>query len=235
MNMGTSSDSGLLPKDPIESFAKGAAEGTLKWTKEEISKAINRLANHDLAFIEDIDIINEVKAEKTTEEFKLYANYIQDKELRKIVQLGLTLRKYNNGTDASKVSNLRDRIVERFGSDGLHIAEFVSSKRLSKYISSIITSSSPSTTDISKKIEYMLKNIDTFTMFIKSEDSLEIRFEQIKTILYANRPETFIITGTRTARNITSSLEYKIKREMYGYTTESFDDGIENVIFIKKK
>ena len=237
MSMETlSSPSSSLPPDPIESFAKGLVEGTLTWTKEEISKAIKKIANHEFAFIEDAETINEVKTEKNTEEFKLYTNYIHDKELIKIVQLGLTLRKYNNGPDASKVYNLRDKIVQRFGSDGLHIAEFVSSKRLSRYISSTITFSDLSTIDMSKKVESMLKNIDDFTMFIKSDDNLEGKFEQIKTILHANRPETFIITGTRTARRTTSALELKIKNEMSDdYTTESFDDGIENVIFIKKR
>ena len=88
---------------------------------------------------------------------------------------------------------------------------------------------------MSKRVEELLKKIDKFAIFIKSDDDVDRKFEQIKTILYANNPEIFILTGTRTARKTVATIELKIKREMDGYSTESFDDGIENVIFVKRK
>lgn len=221
--------------DPVASMAKGATMGVLEWTKEQIAEALKKIANHEFAFIEDQETINEVKEESHTEEFKLYTTYIHDKELKKLAQLGLTLRKYNLGNDPLKVKILRDAIVKRFGADGLRVAEFVSSKRLSRYIASIVTSSSISTIDMSKRVEELLKKIDKFAIFIKSDDDVDRKFEQIKTILYANNPEIFILTGTRTARKTVATIELKIKREMDGYSTESFDDGIENVIFVKRK
>lgn len=221
--------------DPIASIAKGATIGTLDWTKEQIKAAIERIKNHEFAFIEDRETINEVKEEAHTEEFKLYSTYIRDKELKKLARLGLTLRKYNNADAPAKVKNLRYAIVKRFGGDGLRVAEFISSKRLSRYIASIVTSGDISTIDMSKRVEELLKKIDRFAIFVKSDDDVNKRFDQIKAILYANNPEIFILTGTRTARQTVSELKHRINTEMYGYTTESFDDGIENVIFIKRK
>ncbi|MFA5313761.1 MAG: hypothetical protein WC375_10690 [Methanomassiliicoccales archaeon] len=99
-----------MPLDDETKAAAGVTYGTLEWSKDQIKDVVIGFLNHKLAFVEDKDTIDLVRSQRKTPEWKLISEYVKDKTLRILAQLGLTLRKMEINQD--DVTNLRNKIEE---------------------------------------------------------------------------------------------------------------------------
>ena len=68
--------------DPLASISKGAAEGTLSWTADQIKGLVQKFLNRDIAFVEDFRTIEVIKKQRKTSEWNLFKENVQDSDLR---------------------------------------------------------------------------------------------------------------------------------------------------------
>ncbi len=227
--MVTSSDN----NDLIVKAFEGATNSLVKLSAKQIDTFLTKLENHDLAFIEDPDIIKRIKGQRDSPSWKFYETYVKNPDLRIQVQAGLTLRGYTKNNDKDNIEKLRGKIGKRYGIAGLHIAEYVSSNILSKYIASLIDSTS-SAADITIKVEGILKNVERDVVFIKNTDNAKEKADTIKNRINTNVPGSFIIASTRKASKIHNKILKLLENKFEGYTIATNNDDIEMVTFINK-
>lgn len=171
----------------IKDAAEGATRGVLNWTKEQVSELVKKLKNKDLGFIGNKETIDIVKEQLKAGEWNISKKFIDDKELRLLFQMGLALRKLEAKGEAEQTQDLRDKIVQRFGTRGSHIAQFVQSGICGRYLGAIMSKIS-SIEDIKSNVNEILQNIDKYVAFIKQEHEPKRQAEKIRTVIDAHNP-----------------------------------------------
>lgn len=217
----------------IKDAAEGATKGVLNWTKEQVSELIERLKNKDLGFIGNKETIDIVKEQLKAGEWNISKKFIDDKELRLLFQMGLTLRKLESKGEAEQTQDLRDKIVQRFGTRGLHIAQFVQSGICGRYLGAIMSKIS-SVEDIKSNLNEILQNIDRYVAFIKQEHEPKRQAERIKTVIDAHNPSTFIIFSKSSANRISKRIIGILKKEIPEYCIEQISEKEDNIYFLNR-
>jgi hypothetical protein len=218
--------------------AEGVTTALVKLTAEQIKDLIFRFQNKDVAFIEDKGIILRIKAQRDTPSWKFYETYIKDPDLRIQIQLGLTLRGYTKNNDKVNIEKLRDKIHKKYSIEGLHIAEYVSSNVLSKYIITLIDTND-SIQNITKKVTEILKNIERDVIFLTNQDNAETEANIIQQRINVNVPNSLIITSSRGAirihEDVLRLLGEKINSNYKMQSTyDTQENPIEMITFINK-
>jgi hypothetical protein len=220
---------------PLEEISKGATKGFLSWTKDEIIALAAKFRNRDLAFIQDPETIKLVKEIRLRSEWQLWTEYIEDEDLRRIVQSGIALRALEHSPQ--KIDELRSKIESKFGVTGLHQAQFVQNKILGKYINLIIENGQ-SKVDIIAAIEHLLINIDRHCFFIKNSSQSKVLSKQIENRLLSGI-NVVILFACGDAIKIARETLTKLKLKDLGYYLSSnveTDGGIEkHTLFIAKQ
>jgi len=85
-----------INSNPIERAAEVAIKASLDWSIDKIKELALKFKNNDISFLEDTEAFEEALNQLKTEEWKFYKRYIKDKYLRILIELGLTLRKFEN-------------------------------------------------------------------------------------------------------------------------------------------
>lgn len=224
--------------DPITKMAEGATTAVIKLTAAQVKKLVSRFKNKDIAFIEDEDIIQRIKEQRVTPSWMFYETYVKDPNLRIQIQLGLALRGYTKNNDRHNIDRLRGKIIRKYDLAGVHIAEYVSSNVLSKYIGTLIDTSF-STQQIIDKVTGVLKNIERDVLFVTNGSNVEATASLIIQRININVPNSLIITSARGAmkmhNKILDKLNGKIDRRYKIISTyDSLEDPIEMVTFINK-
>lgn len=222
----------MAADDPTTGMVAGVTQGALNYAEEKAKALINRVLNRDLAFIQDSETIELVQSQRQTADWKLLSEYVKNKDLRIIAQMGLSLRELEG--QPGEVKKLRDSIVKTFGVSGLHIAEAVQNEVLSTFIA-IGIPSSRSSTDLTKRIEKMLNDVDKYIVFISADDDINQRVKELETRIYADVPDTLILYGCkygaiRKARSIAG----KLKKAIKGYIFTATESQFKVIIVISK-
>lgn len=227
--MGMSSN-GLFPYDEI---AEGAVKGLLSWTKEQVLSFVNKLKNRDIAFIKNRETIDIVREQIRTAEWQVYKNYLSDKRLRLLVQMGLALRRMEKRSDKEMLFNLRDKIVFKYGADGLHIAQFVQNDFLGKYFAKMITEGA-STSDLIRYIEEILNNVEKYVAFIGEKENPDKKVQEIKIRIQANLPQVFILASYGSAVEIVKKIRTTLSNEIQGYSVSVYEEGEKYVCLLTR-
>ena len=210
-----------------------ATYGTLEWTKDKILNVVARFRNKDLAFVEDPETIELVREQRHSTEWQILSEYLKDKRLRIIAQIGLSLRKLEN--DRGKVDKLRIKILKRYGQEGLHIAEAVQNEVLSTFIG-VDSPLSKSPADLTNQIEKLLNNVDKFIVFVKPGDNLDRRVKEIGTRLMVDVPNTLILYGCRSdARMNVRSIVKKLEKSTSSYAFTISESKIKTIVIATKE
>lgn len=225
----------MTPDTPLEDAAKGVTKGVLEWSKEQIENFLNKHRNKTLAFVEDKETLDAIEDQKSTAEWCIYKNYIKDKRLKMLVKLGLTLRQLKNAQEQNRLQDLRNKIIKRYGSNGLHVSEFVENSILSDYLlTELKIIRSP--VDLIKNVEDLLNNIDKFIIFIQSTDEVRKSAEWIISYLKGSHPDIYILVGKSSAITITKKITYSIKKEVKEYYNfEIIEKSDDYIVFIRIK
>jgi hypothetical protein len=212
--------------------SEGAVKGVLSFSEEKIKEVIEKFKNHELNFIEDQETIDLVKEQLKTGEWSFYKEHVKDKKLRVLIQMGLALRRLEK--DPEKLQNLRDNIIFGFGEDGLHISQFVQNKILSKYLGTVVSEIN-SEQDLIGALEDLLKNIDKFVIFIKTNDNIERSTKKIITRIDANAPKIFILGSRKSAIDNCNKIKENLKKEITDYKFTINEDEEKLILFLLRK
>lgn len=223
----------MSSNDPVfTSASEGITKGLLNWTKEQVSEYIFKLKNKDVAFIRDKDDIELIRQQRKTAEWEIYSRFIEDKKLKILVELGLSLRKWES--DPNKLVSVRTKISSKFTASGLHIAQFIQNDFLNKYLGAILAKVT-SKSELTKNIEDILNNVDKYCVFVKEEDNVENRAKEIIIRIQANAPSTFILSSKKSAITVAKNIQNIVKKSINGYSSEEYQDNTRYICFFNKE
>lgn len=218
-------------EDPLASATEGVTKGFLKWTEEKVKQLIVKFQNRDIAFVSDPETINLAKEQRKTSEWGLFKQYIEDPDLRILFQMGLTLRKLEK--NPKQLENLRSKILNKYDTKGLHIAQFIQNGFFGKFIGSILERTS-TPQKLTFEIENLLKNIEKTAIFIKHKDDVNKKTAEIVTKIQANSPNTFIICSSGRAVEKCEKIKGKVMKRISGYDSELYKTEWKEIYFINK-
>ncbi len=218
----------------LNDAAAGVMSGALSWGEAKIKEYAKKLRNKELAFIQDSQTIELVKEQLRSGEWSLYRNYLKDKELKLLVQMGLTLRKLEGDKDHEPLHNLRDKIRRKYGTAGLHIAEFVEANVLKQFIGTI-ADKAPTEIELCERVENLLCHLETQTIFVKQDDDLHGVLQRITTRLDAHAPETFIVFTNRSAVPKGQSIRQALASSRGDYEVEVEESSTRFLIILSKR
>lgn len=222
-----------LDENPLEGITKGVVKGVLEFGADQIKSLVARFKNRQVAFIEDPETISLVVSQRKSEELKIYKEYIRDKKLQIIAQMGITLRKLEK--DPLKVKNLREKIRKKYASKGLHIAQTVQNNILTTLIA-LLVQNFESRAEVQEVLNELLEDIEKYVIFVRAEDDAKSKKLEIVTRLNANLPPAMMISGYGPVCTIVREIEKTLKPELHqNYSIISLDDSSKITLIIIKK
>jgi hypothetical protein len=221
----------MASKDPIESAAKGATEGALGWTEEKVKQLARRFRDRKVAFVQNPETIEVAKEQRNSSEWGLFRNYVDDERLHILFQMGLTLRRVEK--NKSQCDHLRDRIVKKYGAEGLHIAQFVQNGLFGKYIANILDKGL-TIDQIALEIRQLFKNIEITNSYIQSYSNVAKEAAKIVTRIQSHNPSTYIISGSKSATVKSRQVKDTVMRKISGYKEELYRTEIKEIYFLNR-
>ncbi len=209
--------------------------------KEKIIELARKIRNKDLYFLDDDSIIKDAKKKRKFGEFKLFSDYIEDKNFRTLYQLGLTLRGYEKGDQYQEnAKRLRETIKKQYRVQGLHISYFAQNGLFSELLKNL-WEKELTEAEIALQIKDFLKEIDSKVMFIYRDDDSEAKIQEVLIKIRAHSPEIFIISSMKSAMDICKKIKEGISEQLskdYDITEYSIDDSqkeIKLIYFLNRK
>ena len=221
-----------INSNPIERAAEVAIKASLDWSIDKIKELALKFKNNDISFLEDTEAFEEALNQLKTEEWKFYKRYIKDKYLRILIELGLTLRKFEN--DDRKLKYLRDKIHERFDTKGLRIAQVIQNETLLKFSGTLLKINNVA--GITHTIEDLLNNVDRDVVFIKETDEVENLYDELKTKIYANLPRILLLVSKGSANFKTLEVVRKLQPvlDTKDYKSETATDKDKHMVLFSR-
>ncbi len=218
--------------NPLPDAVEGTTRAVLEWSSEKIASLVQSLKERKLAFIKEPSTIEVVKEQYRSGEAKFYARYIDDNKLLLLVRMGLTLRRLEN--DEDRLLNLRNKIHEKFGTSGLHIAQFVQNGILNRYFGLCIEKLT-SEQDLKKQVCRILENIEQYALFVSSTSKVADIVRKTTTILDAHSPPFFVIAGLKSASPIVADSVLSLGPLMEDYNLERVSSFEKEILFFTRK
>lgn len=193
-------DAPRVPTDPIASAARGVTEGALHFTKDEVKGLVSKFKRRKLAFLEQPATIEEALKSRKSSEFAFYKTYVKDGRARLLIQVGLALRRHEaaEDTDSQKrLQSLRETILRKHESAGLHLAQAVQNHALLYLINEIIQTSEEG--DVRERVADMIADIDNRIIFVQAFETPDSKAKKITIRVHAHNPPLFMVAGARSA------------------------------------
>lgn len=211
-------------RTPLEEFAAGLAEGTIKALGPKVKDLASLLFNRKLAFIGRRDYVREVKEQSQSAEWQFFKDFITDERLSILALMGLTLRDWESDPGRRQdIENLRNRIFRKFGQEGVHIAQVVQSRILSRIIAVAVDSSPTSKRDAARLIETFLNSAFLLCRFVQNDDSSDELATQIRNHLTLQKPPLFVLFARGKAIKICDHAVKRIIATTPGYAPQIDD------------
>ncbi|MGD0978889.1 MAG: hypothetical protein ABR962_07075 [Candidatus Bathyarchaeia archaeon] len=221
----------MSSEDPLASAAEGVTKGFLGWTEEKIKGLARRFRDRDIAFVQNPETINLLKEQRSTSEWSLFREYVDDHDLHILFMLGLTLRKLENQPD--QLVPLRDKIVNKYDAKGLHIAQFIQDGLFGKFLGNALERTS-TPQKLRFEIKNLFDNIEQTVVFVKETDDVDKKTEEVVAKLRANSPSTFIICSSGYAKKKCEQIKEKTMKKISGYVAERSETQFKQIYFLNK-
>jgi hypothetical protein len=218
-----------------EEFIAGATKGTLEFSKEQILKLVQRILNRDIAFIEDTETIDIVKAQRNRPEWELYRKFVKDRDYRLQIEMGFSLKQLEN--NLAKREDLRGKIRKKYGDDGLHVSELVQMGIFTRYLS-LLVGRLDNPEELEDKIMTVLKDIDKYVLFVRTEDNIEERTTTLVNKLRILAPSALIVfsRGDAAVSNASNIIRGAIPQvSNYNFEAQFDESTYQRYDFILKK
>ncbi len=219
--------------DPLASIAKGVAKGTYEHAEEKIKVAavaiadkiqywIKKFRQGELAFIEDEKTIEVVRNQRKKPSWKLFRRYVKDPDLRLQIEMGLSLKALEE--NKKNREDLRRKILNRYGTKGLHLAELSQRGLIDRYLW-LLLDETQDEQELRDGIEDLLKNVDRYVEFVQAEQDIERQTKAIITRLRAFKPKAMILLckGTQAEENAREMVD-DVSRDVEGYRIEIMEN-----------
>jgi len=220
-------------KDVSEGVAKGTVEGFLSWGESHIERLISEFRDKSLAFIQEEQTIIRVKKQYKSGELSIYKEYIEDKEILLLLQLGLTLRSLEREGEEDRRKNLRTKIFNTYKIKGLHIAQFVENGILNRYVG-ILIDDTVSIKRFKEDIISVLSNIEKHVLFVQNKDGEREIIKQALTSVTSHKPMIFILSGISLAAKKVRDCEPRLKELLKDYDLEKISSDQKENLFFKR-
>lgn len=184
-------------------------------------------------FIQDEKTIKTVKEQYRSGELSFYREYISDKDILFLVQMGLTLRKLEQENESDRKKNLRTKIFHKYEIKGLHVAQFVENGILNRYIGILIDDIS-SIGKFKSDIMNILINIEKHVQFVRTTDKEREVIRVTLNIVSTNSPSIFIVSGILSAAEIVRNCETRLANALTDYTLEKISIEQKENLFFKR-
>ncbi len=218
--------------DPIESATKGITKGTYEHIEEKLDEWMRKFRQGDLAFIEDEKTVEIVRSQRRKPSWRIFRKYVKNPDIRLQIEMGLSLKALDN--DMERLATLKRKIIAKFGSKGLHVAELSQVGLIDKYIWLLIDETSDEK-DLHDGVEEIFKDIDRYVEFVKAEQDIDRTVKTIVTRIMSLKPRANIILcrGDAAEKNAKQILDGVVK-EIDGYRVEILTepDAAQTCIFI---
>ncbi len=215
--------------NPITDAMEGITKGAISIGIDKIKSLANQFLDHKLVFINNKETIELVKEQCKSGEWSLYEKYIQDKQLRMLAQMGLTLRKLEPKPEL--LQNLRDKISKKYLTQGLHIAQAIQNNILTGFIGNLVSKVN-SEAEIIEKVDTLLKNVDKYIIFIRFNDDVDRKIQEIQIKLQANNPYALILYGIKSAVKTCIQIKDRLIESLTEYTVETNEGQYRVTVFI---
>jgi hypothetical protein len=220
-----------MSSEIISGAAEGATKAALDWSADRIRSLVKKLRDRKLAFICDEETIAAVREEYNSGEAKFYETYIEDRQLLFQVRMGLALRRLEK--DKKRLQNLRERIYQKYRIKGLHIAEFVQTGILHRYIGLLI-GGMRSLEEFKSDILELLLNVDKHVLFVQDTAKAENIIRKAANTINANSPDIFVVSGMGEAAKIADESGKKLEMMLHDYKVERISGESEAIFFFKR-
>ncbi len=151
----------------LSEIVAGITKGSLEWGTEQVRAFAEALTSKQIAFIGSGATVREAKAVSSDPEFRQYKRYITDTPLRTLARLGLLLRRWQDDPLRKRdLTNLRNKIHEKYGDVGLHITQVVQTGILDEVVRET-RETSDGTAATTEALEIFLKGSEKFCLFVQ--------------------------------------------------------------------
>lgn len=216
----------------ITDVAEGVTKGVVSWGEEKIKNLAHSFLDKQLIFINNRATIDLVKEQLKSGDWSLCEQYLKDKRIRLLVQLGLTLRKLESKPE--QLQDLRNKILNKYQEKGLHIAQVVQNNILTEFIGSIASKVYSGRTDMIEKVETLLSEVDKLVLFIRVEDNIEKKINEINIRLQANNPDAIILFSSKSAMETCKQIKNGLDN-LENYNLESKEEKNKYLVFVFRK
>lgn len=219
--------------DPIKEASEGVVEGFLNWAEDYVKRLASEFRDKKLAFIQDERTIKRVKEQYKSGELAIYKEYISNKEVLFLLQMGLTLRALEMEGEEDRRKRLRGKIFQKYEVKGLHIAQFVENGVLNKYIG-ILIDNIVSIEKFKEDIIKVLQDIDKYVLFVQEKDSDREIIKRTLTIISSHSPMIFILSGIGSAAGVVRLCEPRLIEMLKDYELEKISSSQKENLFFKR-
>lgn len=203
----------------IEDAAAGVARGSIEALGAKAGTFLQWVAAGKLRFLGNPETVAETKKKKGSPEWMHLKSYLPTSELRTQVLLGLELRDLDIRGDRLRLEESRRRLLRRYDSAGLHVAELAQLGIVTDLVNELIKRyDSPS--DVAAELTRILTEADSRVRFVKSIDSPGEVARLVEARLDAHGTQLLIAKGT--ARGVLEKTLASLKR---GETRAILDHG----------
>ncbi len=221
--------------DAIEKAAKGATEGVLDWTKENLKELVpalvKRFRNREVAFVQNKKTADSIQKQNQTSEYKMLCTFIPKGPFRVLIRAGLALREIEGNRD--EVAQLKDNIHAKYQKAGVRIAELAQigiTKQLVEYLVEVYKNP----TDVKERVLAFFNQADQLTIFITKED--EDRAERMSKLVMervdTNPSGMVILFASGSAVSVAVKILKIIKHDPLRYPIKITETGRQLVAFI---
>lgn len=219
---------GVTP-DPITSASHGATLATIEWTEQKVRDLVKQFRNRQLAFIKDADNIELVKEGRNSSEFSILKQFVPKGPLSIQVLMGLTLRRIAD--DQPRIKALRDRIRQKYGLAGLHIAQ-ITQIGITNQLLTHLVQLYPYPEEVTSKLVYFFDHIDDLVIFAQRTDAPSAIAKMILTRIESFTAHIVILFGSGYAQDVVLEILREIKKDGRGYAIEVRREGLQITAFI---
>jgi hypothetical protein len=215
----------------VDGAVKAATEVAIKWSTETVKAYVIRFKHREVAFVEDLATIQLALKQRKTSEYKIFCENIHDEKLRILFQLGLTLRGIE--TELEKCQKLRNTVIKKYGTEGLHIAQFVQNGIFTKYYSAFMERGlTPE--QLKQAIWNLFQHIDHTNSFVQANDDESKIIDAIVSRINCYNPQTYSISGLRSVKGKVRSIASTVMKRIEGYSVEAYDTDLRVIVFLNR-
>lgn len=218
-------------KSAAEGAAKGAVEGFLNWTKEQILELARKFKDREVGFVEDKPTAETIKRQKDTSDYKVIIEFLPKGHLRVLVSLGLSLRQMEN--NQLSVAKLKDNIHDQFGNSGLRAAELVQIGIVSQLLAHL-TKIYSNPKDVQRKLVAFLEHVDQLAIWVAKEDMKHTKriSELVRVRVDTNPSQMVILLGRAKATAAVLKILHDLKADSRNYLIQIQESGYQLTAFV---